>query len=153
MSILKICFNKLTSYFYTNLILLMEIGEKIRLLPERKGFKQEFMADELGMTINGYGKIERGEVDVSWGKLDQISKALGLDGATDLVKIDERQFFEIHNNHITNQTNNGLVIQEMSNHERQLYEKRIESMENHLRTLEEVIALLKKETSANANKA
>ncbi|MFN8354541.1 MAG: helix-turn-helix transcriptional regulator [Spirosomataceae bacterium] len=122
----------------------MEIGEKIRLLRERKGYKQEFMADELQMTINGYGKIERGEVDVSWGKLEKISRVLGLSNASELVKLDERQFFVYHVNQITNQTSNGLVYNELSNQERTIYEKHIESLENHIKTLQDLIVTLKK---------
>jgi len=33
------------------------IGEKIRELREKRNFTQEFMAQELDLTPNGYGKV------------------------------------------------------------------------------------------------
>ena len=42
----------------------MEIGTKIRKVREIKGLSQENLADELGMSVTGYGKIERNEVGI-----------------------------------------------------------------------------------------
>ena len=40
----------------------MKINEKIRQLRKQHQLSQENMADKLGMSVTGYGKIERGEV-------------------------------------------------------------------------------------------
>jgi len=36
------------------------------------------MADELGLSFNGYAKIERGESDVSLMKIEKIAKVLEI---------------------------------------------------------------------------
>ena len=41
---------------------LMKVHEKIRLIRESKHWSQEDMAEKLNMSLNGYVKIERGEV-------------------------------------------------------------------------------------------
>ena len=50
------------------------IGEKIRKIRELKGLKQSNLAEKLGLTMNGYGKIERGETTITLERLEQISE-------------------------------------------------------------------------------
>ena len=40
----------------------MNINEKIRMLRELNQWSQEEMAERLGMSHNGYAKIERGKL-------------------------------------------------------------------------------------------
>lgn len=51
----------------------------IRLIRELKGITRDHMASELRLTVSGYGKIERGEVDLTLTKLYQIAKILNVD--------------------------------------------------------------------------
>ena len=51
----------------------------IRLIRELKGITRDYMASELKLTVSGYGKIERGEVDLTLSKLHQIAKILNVD--------------------------------------------------------------------------
>ncbi|PJG83044.1 helix-turn-helix domain-containing protein [Caviibacterium pharyngocola] len=57
----------------------MEVNEKIRKLREAKDWSQEQMAEKLNMSLNGYAKIERGEVKLYWDKLEQIAQVLDID--------------------------------------------------------------------------
>ena len=52
------------------------VGEKIRQLRAVSGLSQENVAEEIGMSYGNYGKIERGEIDVSSSHLIAIAKAL-----------------------------------------------------------------------------
>ena len=54
------------------------IGERIRQLRALRGLSQDNMADEIGMSAGNFGKIERGEIDVSASNLIQIAKVLGV---------------------------------------------------------------------------
>ena len=45
------------------------IGDKIKFIRELRGYKQDFIATQLGISQNGYGKIERGETDVPYSRL------------------------------------------------------------------------------------
>jgi transcriptional regulator with XRE-family HTH domain len=51
----------------------------IKRIRELKNFTRDFVADELNMSTSGYGKIERGEVDLTLSKLDKIATVLHVD--------------------------------------------------------------------------
>ena len=55
-----------------------EIHKKIRKTRKLKQWSQEEMAEKLGMSINGYAKIERGETCVIHQNLQRIVGILGL---------------------------------------------------------------------------
>jgi|SRR5690554_6925736 len=80
------------------------IGKKIKQLRELKNYSQEYMAKNLNMSIPGYGRIERNEVDVSIERAHQIANVLGI-SITELISFDEKYVF---NNYA--QTTNGLVV-------------------------------------------
>jgi transcriptional regulator with XRE-family HTH domain len=58
------------------------------------------MAHSLNLSPNGYGKIERDEVDVTLGRLEDIAKVLEID-IFQILTFDEKQIFNISNNHNT----------------------------------------------------
>ncbi len=57
------------------------VGEKIRQLRVLRGLSQENVAEEIGMSYGNYGKIERGEIDVSSSHLIAIAKALNINAS------------------------------------------------------------------------
>lgn len=115
----------------------MNIGNKIRIFRELKGYTQENMADMLKMTVNGYAKIERGESDVNTTKLEQIAKTLGVQ-AEDITNFDAKLIFHNH-------TNNKEVYNASyfyNTEQKELYErllsekdKRIEALETQIKAL------------------
>ena len=52
----------------------MSVHEKIKLVRQIKGFTQEDIAEQLGMSPNAYGDIERGDTDVKLSRLLQLAK-------------------------------------------------------------------------------
>jgi transcriptional regulator with XRE-family HTH domain len=79
---------------------MMKVGTKIKKLRELKNYTQEYMAQALSLSPNGYGKIERDEVDVTLGRLEDIAKILEID-IFQILAFDEKQIFNISNNHNT----------------------------------------------------
>lgn len=79
----------------------MQIGNKIKKIRELKNYTQEYMAQSLNLSINGYGKIERDEVDITIGRLNDIAKILGID-ALQILGFDEKKIFNITHNHNNN---------------------------------------------------
>lgn len=75
---------------------LSQVGEKVRRLREIKGMKQESVAQELGMTPNGYGKIERGESSITLERLEQIARVLEM-SPLDILRFDEKTVYHIQN--------------------------------------------------------
>jgi len=53
--------------------------ERIKVFRTFKGWTQEKMAEKLGMSVIGYGNIERGNTNVKLSKLEEIAKVLGIE--------------------------------------------------------------------------
>ncbi len=58
--------------------LLKKIGDKIRVLRTEKGYSQETLAEQLGISPSGLAKIERGESDITFKKLEKIATFFDL---------------------------------------------------------------------------
>lgn len=109
------------------------IGRRIRLQREVKGYNQDVMALELGISQKAYSKIESEETNLSVERVMEIIKILGID-LTDLLcsdvvaidKISKNQSVNFAQRDLTNH-NNGL-----SDKEREQYEKRIIHLEEEI---------------------
>ncbi len=53
-----------------------QVNVNIRKIRELAGMTREYVAAELNMTPSGFGKIERGEVDLTISKLLAIAQVL-----------------------------------------------------------------------------
>jgi transcriptional regulator with XRE-family HTH domain len=65
---------------------------KIKQIRELKNVSQEFIANKLGLSIRAYSKIETGETQLTINRLNEISKALGVD-PIEVLGFDDRQVF------------------------------------------------------------
>ena len=54
------------------------IGQKIKKLRLIKGYKQEYMAYEIGLTQTGYSKIETGETNITLKRASIIAGIFGM---------------------------------------------------------------------------
>lgn len=54
------------------------LSEKLRVLRQGKGWSQEDIAHELGISLPAYSKIERGITNISLSRLNQIGSLFGL---------------------------------------------------------------------------
>ena len=54
------------------------LGDKIRYFRNLKNWNQEEIAHRLDISLPAYSKIERNITDVSFSRLNQIAKVLGL---------------------------------------------------------------------------
>lgn len=73
---------------------MIEAYEKIRFFREQKKWSQEEMAARLGISTNGYAKIERGESALSFARLKQIATALEIE-LTELLNFGEKNVFYV----------------------------------------------------------
>lgn len=55
-----------------------QVNVNIRRFRELMGLTREQMASELNMSPSGFGKIERGEVDITIPRLMDISRVLNV---------------------------------------------------------------------------
>lgn len=112
--------------------------ENIRQLREQRKFSQEDMAEKLGMTRNGYAKIERGESDVKLTRLAQIADILDID-VVEIMKSNNREMaFVIGENHGTLQNNYNSDHSEIER-----LNLIIQHQQEKIADLQEMIAILK----------
>lgn len=120
-----------------------KIGEKIKQVREKQNLTQQSMADELGITSNGYGKIERGDSAINLDKLEKIAEILKVK-LEDLMDL-EKSGIALTDNKIKNIDKIAtIIICEVSEKERELYEAQISQLkdENHyLRALVEKLTV------------
>ena len=67
----------------------MKVNDKVRMMRELRSWSQEEMAHRLGMSTNGYAKLERGETRLNIPKLEQIAEVFDID-LNELVAVNER---------------------------------------------------------------
>jgi len=65
----------------------------IKKIRELKNLTRDYVAAELEMSTSGYGKIERGEIDLTVSKLYKIASILNV-SITDLLFFDVSNFFK-----------------------------------------------------------
>lgn len=75
----------------------MTIHENLQKLRKRNSLNQEQMAEKIGMSKNGYGKLERGESRITIEHLEQIANNFNID-IVELLKEDRDFSFWIGDN-------------------------------------------------------
>ncbi len=63
-------------------ILLKKFGLNVKFERIKKEYTQEFLAEKVGVHRNYISKIENGEINMSLGKILELSKALDLEVKT-----------------------------------------------------------------------
>lgn len=127
----------------------MQVHEKISLLRKVKGWTQEQMAERLEMSLHGYANIERGETDVQFSRLEQISQILSIE-LKDLLDFDDKSVFM---NNIASPNSHNYINSSAKNLEHELEKasliiaqqnNEIENLKQQISQLQEINALLKK---------
>ncbi len=121
---------------------MQQLFGNIKKLRELRNFTQKYMAEQLEMTQANYSKIESGETDVPYSRLEQIAKALKT-SIEDLVSYNEKKVFSTYFDKVeTVQTTqsgdilgNKLFIEEIKT----LYESRISSLEKEIERLHDLL--------------
>ena len=106
---------------------------KLKQLRELKNFTQEYMANELGLSIRAYSKIETGETQLTINRLNEIAKILEID-PIEILGFDHQNIF----NNCNQEGNIGINHINIPDKLIEQYEKRIQHLESEvlfLRTL------------------
>lgn len=86
----------------------MSTGTNIKNVRELRNYTQEYVAEQIGMSPSGYGKIERDETDVSINRLKQIAEVLQVD-YNSILNLDKSQIFNINQQQGDNGTQNAYI--------------------------------------------
>lgn len=112
----------------------MHVGQKIKKLRELKNYTQEYMANQLDMTQSSYSKIETGETDISYSKLEKIAQALQI-RPEDIITFNEHMVFNV----MHNQTGQGLVIYQLTDEVKKLHEEQVSTLKAEITHLKQVL--------------
>jgi transcriptional regulator with XRE-family HTH domain len=75
----------------------MSIGSNIKKIRELRNYTQSHVANELGMSVPGYSKIENDRIDITISRIESIAKILDTDLAT-ILNFDPKNVFHQYNN-------------------------------------------------------
>jgi transcriptional regulator with XRE-family HTH domain len=112
--------------------------ENIKKFRELKNLTREQLAERLEMSLSGYSKIERGEVDLTLSKLYKIADVLEV-SVSQILSFDASQIFNVSNNN----TINGLIISENNVYNDGYKEKYIKLLESEIERLKSNLTMNK----------
>lgn len=127
----------------------MKVNDKIHFFRETRNWSQEEMADKLGMSVNGYSKIERGETRLTIPKLEKIVEVFDTD-ILELMSFGEKNvifFQESENNNSINiiNANSQDLVSEIAQLKQTIAHQAeiIEMQKSQMETLQSLVAMLK----------
>jgi transcriptional regulator with XRE-family HTH domain len=94
----------------------MNLGQKIKLVRASQGISREEVANALHVSLQAYGKLERGETEISVERLQHIADTLGV----------SKQYIEAY------ETTDRFIFAHTANDEHQLINNNIHSQVNQI---------------------
>jgi transcriptional regulator with XRE-family HTH domain len=115
----------------------MHIGQKIKKLRELKNLTQTHVAQKLGVSQSAYSKMELGETEVTYNRLEKISEILVMK-PEEVISFNESMVFNVMHNQ-----NGGNVFGDINNSvpdtERQLYQDQINLLKDEVTYLKKML--------------
>jgi transcriptional regulator with XRE-family HTH domain len=114
----------------------MQIGHKIKKIRELKNLTQEHVSGLIGISQGAYSRIEIGESEISYSKLERIAEVFGMK-PEEIISFNDSMVFNV----MHNETGNGLVINnnQISDLEKSLYDQQIEQLKSEVEYLKKII--------------
>lgn len=114
----------------------MQIGHKIKKLRELKNLTQEHVATGIGISQGAYSRLELGDSEITYSKLEKIAGVLEMK-PEEIIAFNENMVFNVMNNEI----GNGLVINnnQLSEGEKNLYVQQIELLKEEVQYLKKLL--------------
>ena len=111
-----------------------KIIENIKKFRELKSLTRDEVAEKLEMSLSGYSKLERGDVELTVNKLFRISEILEVQ-VSQILNFDASQIFNVSNNQVVN----GVEIKEKHHHYKDEYkDKYIQLLETEVERLKKL---------------
>lgn len=94
------------------------------------------MAEQLGVSQSAYSKMEIGESEITYNRLEKVAEVLEIT-PEELITFNESMVFNV----MHNQTGNGFVVHNNSpsDRERELYESKIKILQDELDYVKELL--------------
>lgn len=91
--------------------LLETVGFKIKTMRQSRNLTQEGMAELLNMSHSNYAKLERGEIDMTLKRLQEIAKVFGTPAQQFIPQENTANYTNSNNNHAFVVSHNQGTIQ------------------------------------------
>lgn len=114
----------------------MNIGDNIKKFRELKNITREALAAELDMSVSGYSKIERNEIDLTISRIQKIAQILEVD-MSQILNFDASQIFNVSNNNLVQGL--GAKAENMHFHTDDYKEKYIKVLEAEIARLKKIV--------------
>lgn len=116
-----------------------EYHQKIKQFRELRNFTQEHMAEVLKLSQRAYSSIENGQTQLTVERLFDIAQALQVN-IGDIIETNTEKVFnnDIHNNNFDNKSS-FVLNQQNFTEQKALYEKIIESKEEEIAFLRNLV--------------
>lgn len=111
----------------------MNIGEKIKKVRQLKGYKQEYLAEKLGVSQKQYSLYESSDSNLEWHTIEKIASVLEID-AVKLIGFDETQIF----NNCNQQAAGNIISSTFHSIDKEI----VEELRHQLKEKDEQIKLL-----------
>jgi transcriptional regulator with XRE-family HTH domain len=118
------------------------LRENIRKIRELRNYTQEYMADQLGLSVSGYGKIERSDSDINLSRITQIAEILDVSRAVLLEFNSDEILTHLQNEKATN-TDQLKVQSKNTSSQNGISNDDISTLMDIIRSLKEENKLLK----------
>jgi transcriptional regulator with XRE-family HTH domain len=116
----------------------MEIGQKIKKMRELRNITQEYMAEKLETTQQNYSRWEKGDIELTVSRLQQIAKILEIK-PEDIFAFDEKVVFNNNycnfNDNSTGIGTNQSILQEL----KLAYTNRIDAQQKEIEKLYDLL--------------
>jgi transcriptional regulator with XRE-family HTH domain len=116
-----------------------QVLDNIKKFRELKNLTRDHLAAQLEMSLSGYSKLERGEVELTVAKLFKLAEILDVNVAQ-ILNFDASKIFNITNNSVLN----GVDIANQNIYNDVYKDKYISILEQEIQRLNEQIANLPK---------
>lgn len=118
----------------------MRTGEKIRMIRNQRKISQSDIATALHISQRAYSKIENDEVNLKIDRLEEIAKLLNVEAKELLPGLPNQNFENVS----YSQIGNGKFINQVSDKERELFEKIISRQQEEINYLKNLVEVFKK---------
>jgi transcriptional regulator with XRE-family HTH domain len=110
------------------------LGDTIKKFRELKNITRETIAAKLKMSLSNYSKIERGEIDLTISRIQEIANILEID-VSQILNFDATNIFNISNNKLVQ----GVKVETMQVHNDEYKDKYIKILEEEVERLKKMI--------------
>lgn len=124
----------------------MRVCEKIKFIRQVKELSQEQMTEKLGLSLNGYANIERGNADAPLSRIQQIAEVFEMD-LMELLSFGEKNvvvFVGNENHNVFQNSNSSELANDLEKAQLMLEikDKEIAMQRNEIEQLKKIIELL-----------